>query len=259
MGTDENLSAAWENFILFRFTRGIDLYENLTAIATKYGFDSSSIKYLIGRANPVIVEEPHTVETGYEITSGTGKSYQSVTNTDITFAGVDYKGHKGRLKKGTLVSELITGMIIGGDEVPKKYITNFEIDSGDELLDSLEDLANRLEIASGGIILTGGTLASVTLSFFHSNRKDYQDEPFTSPDGFIINGAQGTLAYQGTLIKPHVHIGVRHGPQSYGGHLTKAVVKDTVTGYFIHVPGIHSERFDAGDGVSKHIKFRLLE
>ncbi len=258
------ISECWEDFILFRINPGRDLYDGLVAIAKENGFDSGAISYLIGRANPVIVVgnddgKEYKHETGYEILSGNGTLYRKIMHTEIKFGDVDYKANQGKLRKGTLVSELVTGMIIKGDSVPSKYLTRFEIDPDEKLYESLERLATQCGITSGGIILSSGELESVKVAFFNSKEKVYQEKVFTNSSGYLLKGGQGTLAYEGSNIKPHIHVEFQDGSQSYGGHLRECVVKKTVKGYFINVPGIRSERIDVLESASKLITFLLRE
>jgi len=85
-------------------------------------------------------------------------------------------------------------------------------------------IENKIEQAELSAI---GAINSVTLGFFNTQTKDYQEQSFHK--GFELTSAQGTIQTVNNELVIHVHATVSDKDfRSYGGHLFRAIVSKVV-------------------------------
>jgi hypothetical protein len=115
----------------------------------------------------------------------------------------------------------------------KKVI--LRIDRGEELIQTLKDICKQLDIKLGTIMGIGAT-DYATIGLYDTNTKKYHST--TLKGDHEIAPLTGTITTMNDNLYLHLHVNLcTPTHQSYGGHLSKAIISATFEGVIDIIPG----------------------
>lgn len=117
----------------------------------------------------------------------------------------------------------------------KFYETNLEkkaivlrIDKGEEIISTIENVVNQLNIDSG-FFFGIGAVNNLTISFYDNQSKSYIDKQINEDTEVIT--LLGNISYKYAENKPIIHAHISASTREFGviaGHLKKAIVSVTL-------------------------------
>jgi predicted DNA-binding protein with PD1-like motif len=122
------------------------------------------------------------------------------------------------------------------------------IDGGEEIIDTLKQICTKLHIALGTIMGVGAT-DKATIGLYNTTTKQYQS---TELQGDLeIAPLYGNISTKDNEIYLHIHVNICNADhESFGGHLTSAVVSATFEGVIDSIDGKIRRVFDEPLGLN---------
>lgn len=121
------------------------------------------------------------------------------------------------------------------------------LETGDEVISTLESFANEHSLASSRITAVGA-FSRATLGYFNWDTKEY--ERIEIDEQVELLSLIGDIALQGDKSKLHVHAVLgRRGGSVCGGHLLSATIRPTLEVLLTESPGYLKREFDAASGL----------
>jgi len=130
---------------------------------------------------------------------------------------------------------------------PRTYVA--VLDSGDEILSSLNQLADTAHLA-GSSFKAIGALSNVELGWFNWETKKYQTAVKLDEQVELLSMI-GDIALKDGKPQIHAHVVVgRSDGTAHGGHLIKAIVRPTCEVVITENPQHLQKEFDPASGLA---------
>jgi uncharacterized protein len=127
-----------------------------------------------------------------------------------------------------------------------KYL--IRIDKGEEIVATLKKFCQDNKIMLGSISGIGATNQAV-IGLFDPQTKKYSSRELTG--NYEISGLSGNVTTMNGEIYLHLHITLGDATQnSFGGHLTSAIVSATCECIIDSIPGAAERKFDGEIGLN---------
>jgi hypothetical protein len=122
------------------------------------------------------------------------------------------------------------------------------IDRGEEIIDVLKQICTKLDITLGTIMGLGATDKAI-IGLYNTTTKQYQSTELR--ENLEIAPLYGNISTKDNEIYLHIHVNVcTKDHESFGGHLTSAIVSATFEGIIDIIDGKISREFDETLGLN---------
>lgn len=122
------------------------------------------------------------------------------------------------------------------------------IDKGEEILESIREIASRENIRLASVSGLGAT-DDFTVGVYRVDEKKYYSNHFTGY--YEIVSLTGTINTMGGELYTHIHMSAGNDKgQVFGGHLNRAVVSATCELVIDIIDGVVDRAFDEGTGLN---------